>query len=215
MDKKIKVSPSVIAADQCRLKEEIKKAEEAGADMWHIDVMDGHFVPNITIGPGVTKDIKKITNLPLEAHLMITNPEKYIKDFANAGADYIIFHIEAATDKASNIIKEIKSFGKKPGISLNPGTQISAIKDLLEDLDIVLVMSVNPGFYGQKFIADVVPKIKQLRSLFKGEIAVDGGINSETAAEAVRAGADILVAGSYIFKAEDIKGAIESLKNAK
>ena len=146
---------------------------------------------------------------------MITNPEKYIKDFAQAGADYIIFHIEAAADKASSIIKEIKSFGKKAGVSLNPGTQVSAIKDLLDDLDIVLEMSDNPGFYGQKFIADVVPKIKQLRSLFKGEIAVDGGINSQTAAEAVRAGADILAAGSYIFKAKDIKGAIESLKNAK
>ncbi|MFH1046647.1 MAG: ribulose-phosphate 3-epimerase [Candidatus Omnitrophota bacterium] len=215
MQKEIKVAPSVIAADQSRLAEEVKKAQLAGADLLHIDVMDGHFVPNITIGPGVTKDLNKVTDLPLDAHLMIAHPEQYIQAFSDAGADYITFHIEACKKNAAAVIAQIKALKRKAGISLNPATPLSAIKKYLDDVDLVLVMSVNPGFYGQAFIPEVLPKLRNLRKLFQGEIAVDGGINEQTAAEVVAAGADILAAGSYIFKAQDMRKAIESLKKCR
>ncbi len=212
MKRKIRVAPSVIAADQARLGEEVKRIERAGADLLHIDVMDGHFVPNITIGPDVVKALDKVTDLPLEAHLMIANPQDYIKAFSQAGADYLTFHIEACKKQAREVILQIKAQGKKAGISLNPATPLSAIKRLLKDVDLVLVMTVNPGFYGQKFMLSVLPKIKSLRKIFKGNIAVDGGINQETARYAVSSGADILASGSYIFQAKNPRRVIESLK---
>ena len=212
MRRKIKVAPSVIAADQARLGEEVKKIERAGADLLHIDVMDGHFVPNITIGPDVVRALDKITGLPLEAHLMIANPQKYIQAFSQAGADYITIHIEACANEAQKIIAQIKASGKKAGISLNPATPLSAIKKLLKEVDLVLVMTVNPGFCAQKFMLSVLPKIKSLRKIFKGDIAVDGGINQETARYAVSCGANILACGSYIFSAKSPRRAITSLR---
>ena len=212
MKKRVKVAPSVIAADQVRLGKEIKRMERAGCDLFHIDVMDGHFVPNITIGPGVLQSINKITNLPLEAHLMISNPHKYIKAFSQAGADYITVHIEACKKNAKEVIKQIKAQGKKPGISLNPATPLSALKGLLRYVDLVLVMTVNPGFYGQKFMLSVLPKIKALRKVFKGDIAVDGGINQETGRYAVSCGANILASGSYIFNSNNPRETMEGLR---
>lgn len=212
MKRKIKVAPSVIAADQARLGDEVKKVEKAGADLLHIDIMDGSFVPNITIGPDVVKALDSVTDLPLDVHLMINEPQKYIQAFAQAGADYITFHIEACKNNAQKIISQIKAKGKKAGISLNPATPLTKIKPLLKALDLVLVMSVVPGFSGQKFMPGVVPKIKALRKMFKGDIAVDGGINVDTAGYAVAAGADILACGSYVFCARNPGRAIEKLK---
>lgn len=210
--RKIKVAPSVIAADQARLGEEVKRIERAGADLLHIDVMDGHFVPNITIGPDVVKALNKVTDLPLEAHLMISNPRKYIQAFSNAGADYITVHIEACKKNAPDIISQIKAEGKKAGISLNPPTPLSMIKNLLKKVDLVLVMTVNPGFCGQRFMPDVIPKIAALRRIFKGDIAVDGGIDQDTARVVASCGANILASGSYIFRAKDPRAAIENLR---
>lgn len=215
MRRRIKVAPSIIAADQSRLGEEVKRVEKAGADLLHIDVMDGHFVPNITVGPDVVKALDKITNIPLEAHLMVTNPQRYIGAFSQAGADYITIHIEACKNNAKKIIARIKALGKKAGISLNPATPLSAIKKLLNDVDLVLVMSVNPGFSGQKFMLSVLPKIKSLRRIFKGDIAVDGGINQDVARYVVSCGANILAAGSYVFQAKHPRKAIESLKKCQ
>ncbi len=212
MKKKIKVAASVIAADQARLGEEVKRVERADVDLLHIDVMDGHFVPNITIGPDVVKALDRITDLALDAHLMISNPQKYIKAFSQAGADYITVHIEACKNNAREIVARIKAQGKKAGISLNPATPLSTIKKLLKEVDLVLVMSVNPGFSGQKFMLSVLPKIKSLRKIFKGDIAVDGGINQDTARYAVSCGANILASGSFIFEAKNPRRAIESLK---
>lgn len=212
MRRKIKVAPSVIAADLTRLAEEVKKVEKAGADLLHIDIMDGHFVPNITIGPDVVKALNKVTNLPLDVHLMISNPQKYIKAFSQAGADYITVHIETCKNNTQKVITQIKARGKKAGICLNPSTPLSSIKKLLKKVDLVLVMSVNPGFSGQKFMLSVLPKIKSLRKIFKGDIAVDGGINQDTARYVVSCGANILAAGSYVFEAKNPRRAIESLK---
>jgi len=212
---KIKVAPSLLSADFSCLGSEIKKVERAGADMLHIDVMDGHFVPNITIGPVVIKYIRKVTRLPLDVHLMIENPERYIDEFIKAGSDMITAHIEAITAKRYTLnAKRMKSKGIKAGISLNPATPLSKIKPLLDIVDFVLVMSVNPGFSGQAFIPGVLPKIKELRSIFSGDISVDGGINDKVAARAIKAGANILAAGSYIFGARDAKRAIERIRNA-
>ncbi|MBN2097542.1 MAG: ribulose-phosphate 3-epimerase, partial [Candidatus Omnitrophica bacterium] len=176
------------------------------------DIMDGHFVPNITIGPDVVRAIDKVSDLPLETHLMIAHPEKYIKEFSLSGADYITIHIETCRRNAKKLIAQIKALGKKAGISLNPDTPLSAINGLLGVVDFVLVMSVNPGFSGQKFILSALPKIKNLRNTFTGDIAVDGGINQETGLSAVSCGANILAAGSYIFSAPDPRQAIESLR---
>lgn len=210
------VSPSILSADFANLERDIKLVERNGADWIHVDVMDGHFVPNITIGIPVVKSIKKVTTLPLDVHLMIENPEKYIEGFANAGADILTFHYEAV--KKENIkllIPKIKNLGVKAGLSIKPKTQPEEILEFLPDLDLVLVMTVEPGFGGQKFMADCAEKIKVIKqhatqNLF---IQVDGGINAETGEICTKYGANSLVAGSYIYKAENIKEAISSLKH--
>lgn len=211
----IKVAPSILSADFSCLDKEVKSVEAAGADMIHVDVMDGHFVPNITIGPVVVKYLRKTTKLPLDVHLMIENPQKYIKDFIVAGSDMITMHIETVSaaefKKQAAILKEEKI---KVGVSLNPATSLSKIKAVLSYVDFVLVMSVNPGFGGQAFIPQVLPKIKQLRSIFSGDISVDGGINEKTAQDVIRAGANIIAAGSYIFGAKNRKTAIERIRDA-
>lgn len=212
---KIKVSPSILSADFSCLTKEIRKAETAGADMLHIDVMDGHFVPNITIGPVVVKHIRKITKLPLDVHLMIKNPEDFIDAFVLAGSDMITVHIETISrEKIKKLKARLRPSGVKLGISLNPDTSLTKIKGVLHLADFILVMSVNPGFSGQSFIYKALPKIKKLRAIFKKDIAVDGGINDKTAKLTIRAGANILASGSYIFGARDLKSAIERIRNA-
>ena len=213
---KIIVSPSILSADFANLERDIKLVERNGADWIHVDVMDGHFVPNITIGIPVVKSIKKVTTLPLDVHLMIENPEKYIEDFANAGADVLTFHYEAVKkENIKPLITNIKNLGVKAGLSIKPKTQPEEIIEFLPDLDLVLVMTVEPGFGGQKFMADCAEKIKVIKqhatqNLF---IQVDGGINAETGEICTKYGANSLVAGSYIYKAENIKEAISSLKH--
>jgi len=212
----IKVAPSILSADFRCLGREIKRVADAGADLVHIDVMDGHFVPNITIGPAIVKDIRRQTELPLDVHLMIEHPERFVDKFIDAGSDMITMHIEAigvAAFKAQ--AKRLRRRGIKTGISLNPHTPIKKIRPVLGACDFVLVMSVNPGFGGQEFMPVAIPKIRQLRQVFKKEISVDGGINGQNARLVVAAGANILAAGSYIFKARDYRRAIERLKCAK
>jgi ribulose-phosphate 3-epimerase len=213
---KTKVAPSILSADFGRLAEEIRAVEKAGADLLHVDIMDGHFVPNITIGPSVVKDIRKVTKLPLDVHLMIEEPQKFIDRFVDAGSNMLTLHIETVSvPKLMRIKERLKAKGVKLGITLNPSTSFSKIRPALGIVDFILVMSVNPGFGGQNFIPGVLPKIKNLRSQFKGDIAVDGGINDRTARLVVQAGANILAAGSYIFKSNDYKQAIRSLRCAK
>ncbi|MCM8772789.1 MAG: ribulose-phosphate 3-epimerase [Candidatus Omnitrophica bacterium] len=212
----VKISPSLLSADFSKLGEEVKKITEAGADLIHFDVMDGHFVPNITFGPLILKSIRKFTHLPLEAHLMITNPEKYWKEFADSGADIIGIHIECKVDHLS-IIKEIQQYGKKACIVINPPTPVEKIYPVLKYVDMVLIMTVNPGFGGQKFIYEVVEKIRKVDEYRKMEkldfeIEVDGGINRETSKIVIENGADILVSGFYIFSGKDYKERIESLR---
>ncbi|MFH1729134.1 MAG: ribulose-phosphate 3-epimerase [Pseudomonadota bacterium] len=212
----IKIAPSILSADFARLGEEIKNVEKAGADWIHIDVMDGHFVPNVTIGAPVVRSIRKVTGLPLDVHLMISNPEKYIKDFADAGSDYITFHFEASDDP-STLLKDIKNLEKKAGISIKPKTDCKELLKLLPDLDLILVMSVEPGFGGQEFIKESLDKIKYLRKAIDAAksdclISVDGGINAETAKLVKASGVHVMVAGNAIFNAEDYKKAISQLK---
>jgi ribulose-phosphate 3-epimerase len=212
----VKIAPSILSADFSKLGEEIKDVEKAGADLIHVDVMDGHFVPNITIGPLVVDSIRPITKLPLDCHLMIENPDQYIEAFAKAGADYITVHIEACRH-LHRTIHLIKSFGVKAGIVLNPATPVEWIEPILSDVDMVLLMTVNPGFGGQKFISSVLPKIKRVREMAdeKGldlEIEIDGGVNEETAPLCIEAGATILVAGSAVFNQSDRVQAIAKLK---
>lgn len=212
----VKIAPSILSADFSKLGEEIRDVEKGGAELIHVDVMDGHFVPNITIGPLVVESIRPITKLPLDVHLMIENPDQYIESFAKAGADYITVHVEACPH-LHRTIQLIKSFGVKAGVVLNPATPVQWIEPILEELDIVLLMSVNPGFGGQKFIPSVLNKIKQVKDLAiqKGvtlEIEVDGGVNEQTAPLCVEAGATILVAGSAVYNQEDRGKAISILK---
>ncbi|TAM43648.1 ribulose-phosphate 3-epimerase [bacterium] len=210
---KIKIAPSILSADFSCLAAELKKVEAAGADLIHVDVMDGHFVPNITIGPVVVKYLRKSTKLPLDVHLMIEKPFKYIGAFVNAGSDMITVHIETVTLKElAAIAGGLRKSGVKLGISLNPATPLGRIKKALPLVDFVLVMSVNPGFGGQAFIPGALKKIKQLRAIFKKDIAVDGGINNFTAKLVRNAGANVLAAGSYIFGAKNTKTAINSLR---
>ena len=217
--KKIKISPSILSADFSQLGEEIKKLEVGGADMIHVDVMDGHFVPNLTIGPPVIKNLRKYTKLPFDVHLMISPVHEYIENYANAGADIITIHPEA-TENLKKSISLIKKFGKKVGVSLNPKTEIKTLIDEIDDIDLVLVMSVNPGFGGQKFMPEVLDKIKELKIIkdknqYHFDIEVDGGINFSNSKIVLEAGADILVSGTTVFKENngDIKANIEKLKS--
>ncbi|MFA5275372.1 MAG: ribulose-phosphate 3-epimerase [Candidatus Omnitrophota bacterium] len=215
MNPKIKVAPSILSADFSCLDREIKKVERAGADLIHIDVMDGHFVPNITIGPVVVKFIRKVTKLPLDVHLMIEDPVRYAGAFIDAGADMITVHIEVISARELRALSsKLKKKGIKLGISLNPATPLGKVKKVLNLVDFILVMSVNPGFGGQAFIPGAVGKIRQLRAVFNKDISVDGGINERTAKLAARAGANILAAGSYIFKSDNVRRAIERIRNA-
>lgn len=212
----VKIAPSILSADFSKLGEEIKDVERGGADYIHVDVMDGHFVPNITIGPLIVEAIRPITKLPLDVHLMIDNPDQYIEAFANAGADYLTVHVEACKH-LHRTIHYIKSFGVKAGVVLNPATPVQTIEHVINDIDMVLLMTVNPGFGGQKFIEGVLPKIRQVQELVekKGlsvEIEVDGGVNEETARKCVEAGANVLVAGSAIYNESDRKQAIEKIR---
>jgi ribulose-phosphate 3-epimerase len=212
----VKIAPSILSADFSKLGEEIKDVEKGGADYIHVDVMDGHFVPNITIGPLIVEAIRPITKLPLDVHLMIEHPDEYIEAFANAGADYITVHVEACKH-LHRTIHHIKSFGVKAGVVLNPATPVQMIDHIIDDIDMVLLMTVNPGFGGQKFIEQVLPKIRQVKDLVdqKGlsvEIEVDGGVNEETARKCVEAGANVLVAGSAIYNEKDRKKAIEKIR---
>ncbi|WP_433770241.1 ribulose-phosphate 3-epimerase [Bacillus wiedmannii] len=212
----IKIAPSILSADFSRLGEEIKDVEKGGADYIHVDVMDGHFVPNITIGPLIVEAIRPITSLPLDVHLMIENPDNYIPTFAKAGADIITVHVEACPH-LHRTIQLIKSHGIKAGVVLNPHTPVSTIEHVLEDIDMVLLMTVNPGFGGQKFIHSVLPKIKQVAEMVKErnlevEIEVDGGVNAETARLCVEAGANVLVAGSAVYNQKDRGEAIRVIR---
>lgn len=212
-----KIAPSILSADFAKLGEEIQAIEKAGADYVHIDVMDGSFVPNITIGNEVVKSLRKISALPFDVHLMINSPDNHVKAFADAGADIITIHAEATTH-LDRSIELIKSFGKKVGVSLVPSTNEDVLDYVLEKLDLVLVMTVNPGFGGQKFISSQLKKIENLRKKIdkigkKIEIEVDGGINAETAKLVVSAGADVLVSGSYIFSGDNYSQKISSLRS--
>lgn len=214
----IKIAPSILAANFAKLGEEVNEVEKAGAELIHIDVMDGHFVPNITMGPIVVEALRPLTELPLDVHLMIENPDQYIEDFATAGADYITVHVEACPH-LHRTLQLIKSTGAKPGVVLNPHTPVEQIMHVLEDIDMVLFMTVNPGFGGQSFIHSVLPKVKQLSDIIKErnlsiEIEIDGGINEETIKPCVEAGATIFVAGSAIYGKEDRAKALQAIKAA-
>ncbi|WP_335870674.1 ribulose-phosphate 3-epimerase [Bacillus sp. 2205SS5-2] len=212
----IKIAPSILSADFAQLKNEIEDVERGGADYIHIDVMDGHFVPNITIGPLIVAAVRPITKMPLDVHLMIEHPERYIQDFAKAGADIITVHAEACPH-LHRTLQQIKSYGVKAGVVLNPSTPPEMIQHVLEEVDMVLLMTVNPGFGGQSFISTVLPKITTVRNWIreKGlaiEIEVDGGINPETAKLCYEAGADVFVAGSAIYSQENRQQAIEAIR---
>ncbi|SIS37798.1 ribulose-phosphate 3-epimerase [Salimicrobium flavidum] len=214
-----KIAPSILASDFANLEAEIKEVEQAGADYIHVDVMDGKFVPNISIGVPVVEAIRPVTSLPLDVHLMIDEPENYVEAFANAGASIITVHQEA-TSHLHRTVQLIKSKGVKPGVVINPATPVELIKPILRDIDLVLIMTVNPGFGGQDFISEALEKVKQLdtwrkeESEYTYEIEVDGGVNQHTSLLCKQQGADVLVAGSAIFKRENRKEAIEDIRNS-
>src|SRR5665647_280201 len=212
-----KIAPSILSADFSRLGDEIRAVEAAGADYIHIDVMDGHFVPNITIGPLIVEAARKVTSLPLDVHLMIENPDRYIPDFAAAGADIIVVHAEA-TNHLHRTVQLIKSFGKKAGVSLNPATSLTVLDYILEELDLLQLMTVNPGFGGQSFIEACLPKIHTLRAMLdrrgcEAELEVDGGVKPSNIARVSHAGADVFVAGSAVFGTTDYADTIRELKH--
>ncbi|XTR37361.1 ribulose-phosphate 3-epimerase [Paraclostridium tenue] len=212
----IKIAPSILSADFARLLEDVKKVENAGCEYLHIDVMDGHFVPNITLGPNVVKSLRKDVKMVFDAHLMIENPDNYIKDFVDAGCDIIVVHEEACTH-LHRTIQNIKSHKVKAGVALNPATPIENIKYVLKDLDMVLIMTVNPGFGGQSFIDGMVDKIKEVKSLIDEQglnvdIQVDGGIKPSNVDKVVKAGANVIVAGSAIFNSDDIEATVKEFR---
>jgi ribulose-phosphate 3-epimerase len=211
--RKLWIAPSILSADFSKLAEEIREVEKGGCDCIHVDVMDGHFVPNLTIGPTVVKWMRKVTRLPMDVHLMIDAPIRYIEDFRKAGSDWITVHVEACDD-VDTIIEQIKKLGAKAGLSLRPKTDLKEIEPYLDQIDLVLVMTVEPGFGGQSFMPDMVKKVERLRPKFKGLISVDGGITPETAKVVVKAGADILVAGTSVFGEKDRAKAIGALRSA-
>jgi len=211
MERNILVAPSILSADFSELGVEIKAIESAGADWVHIDVMDGAFVPNITIGPLIVKAIRPLTKMFFDVHLMIQDPGKYVDVFADSGSDLITFHIEACKAPLETIDK-IRAKGKKVGVSIKPGTGVSALEGVLDKVDMVLVMTVEPGFGGQSFMEDMLPKIKALREKFEGDIQVDGGISKDTASKVIEAGANILVAGSAVFRQDDYARAISEIR---
>jgi ribulose-phosphate 3-epimerase len=210
------VAPSILACDFARLSDEAKRAEEAGADQLHVDVMDGHFVRNITIGPLVVEAVRRSTGLPLNVHLMIDNPELYAKDFIDAGAGYILVHPECTGDPRG-ALEITRERGVRTGVALNPETPVSAAEPYLADIDFVLVMSVNPGWGGQKFMPEVLPKFAEAKRLCRAdvELGIDGGINFETAREAVKAGCNCLVAGTFLFGSDDMPARIEKLRHIR
>ncbi len=215
---KVQIAPSILSADFSRLAAEVRAVEDAGADVIHVDVMDGRFVPNITIGPLIVKAIKPVTALPLDCHLMISDPDAYIDAFADAGADWITVHVEACTH-LHRTVQAIKSRGVKAGAVLNPATPLATLDYILEDLDMVLLMSVNPGFGGQNFIPSTLRKIRELREMIKNRgirlpVEVDGGVNMDTIRDVVSAGAEICVAGSAVYGTEDYRATIKALKAA-
>jgi len=214
---KVIVSPSILSADFANLERDIKKIEKAGAHWVHVDVMDGHFVPNITIGAPVVKAVRKVTTMPLDVHLMIEKPERYIKDFVDAGSDIITVHQEACQNNLKEVLETIRIYGIKAGVSIKPKTPVKVLEEVITSLDLILIMTVEPGFGGQGFMHECLTKIKETKDLLNQykltdvHIEVDGGINGETAILAKEAGANALVAGSYIYNAPDIQAAIESL----
>jgi ribulose-phosphate 3-epimerase len=211
-----KLSASILSADFGRLAEQVKEAEQAGVDWIHVDVMDGHFVPNITIGPAVTGAIRRVTNLPLDVHLMISNPERYVEAFVEAGADWLGIHVEA-TVHLERLINQIKEAGAKATVTLNPATPLGSLEYVLQEVDMVLLMTVNPGFSGQKFIPAVLPKIRRLRQMIDAQelevlIQVDGGVHVDTLGDLVAAGADVLVSGSGIFNDKPVAENVQRLR---
>lgn len=220
MTKSIKIAPSLLSADFSKMGEEMKRIELAGADFAHLDVMDGVFVPNITFGIKMVKDLKKVSSLVLDCHLMIIDPQNYVEQFAKAGADYITVHYEACEDNLASVLKLIKSHGAKCGLVINPDTPVEKIEDCISLCDMVLVMSVFPGFGGQKFIPEVLDKCRAIRRIIDQNgydclLEIDGGINQENCGEAIDAGCDVLVAGSAVFNASDIEKAISGLRCGK
>ncbi len=215
-ERRVIVAPSLLACDFGRLAEEIRKVEDAGADWLHIDVMDGHFVPNLTIGPVIVEAMRRVSRLPLDVHLMLDHPERYVKPFVDSGAHYLTVHVEAPGLRSESLMRKtleaIRHTGTKAGLSVRPRTTAEALKPFLGELDLVLVMTVEPGFGGQAFMPDVVPKVRQLRQWYAGDLAVDGGINAHTSALCRDAGANVLVAGTSVFRSPSYRDAIHSLR---
>ena len=214
--RRILVAPSLLACDFGRLADEVQQVQEAGADWLHVDVMDGHFVPNLTVGPVVVEAIRRASRIPLDVHLMINHPEQYLKAFIDAGSHYLTVHVEAPGLRTEsvlvNTLETIRKQGARAGLSLRPRTSAETLKPFLGSLDLILVMSVEPGFGGQTFMPEMIPKVRQLREWFAGDLAVDGGINAQTSREMRDAGANVMVAGTYVFQSTSYRDAIQSLR---